>query len=100
MAFEYTDTQQEIREAVRRLCSGFSGDYWRECDERGEYPEAFVAARTEAGWLSALIPEAYGGSGLGVLDGCLILQEINRSGGNGASCHAQMYTMEIGRAHV
>ena len=93
MAFEYTDTQQEIREAVRRLCAGFSGDYWRECDERGEYPEAFVAAMTEAGWLSALIPEAYGGSGLGVLEGCLILQETNRSGGNGASCHAQMYTM-------
>ena len=93
MAFDYTDTQQEIREAVRRLCAGFSGDYWRECDERGEYPEAFVAAMTEAGWLSALIPEAYGGSGLGVLEGCLILQEINRSGGNGASCHAQMYTM-------
>ena len=93
MAVEYTDTQQEIREAVRRLCVGFSGDYWRECDERGEYPEAFVAAMTEAGWLSALIPEVYGGSGLGVLEGCLILQEINRSGGNGASCHAQMYTM-------
>lgn len=49
MAFDYTDTQQEIREAVRRLCAGFSGDYWRECDERGEYPEAFVAAMTEAG---------------------------------------------------
>ncbi len=93
MAFDYTDTQQEIREAVRRLCAGFSGDYWRECDERGEYPEAFVAAMTEAGWLSALIPEVYGGSGLGVLEGCLILQEINRAGGNGASCHAQMYTM-------
>ena len=93
MVFEYTDTQQEIREAVRRLCAGFSGDYWRECDARGEYPEAFVAAMTEAGWLSALIPEVYGGSGLGVLDGCLILQEINCSGGNGASCHAQMYTM-------
>ena len=93
MALGYTDTQQEIREAVRRLCVGFNGDYWRECDERGEYPEAFVAAMTEAGWLSALIPEEYGGSGLGVLEGCRILQEINRSGGNGASCHAQMYTV-------
>lgn len=93
MGFEYTDTQEEIREAVRRLCAGFGPDYWRGCDARGEYPEAFVAAMTEAGWLSALIPEEYGGSGLGVLDGCLILQEINRSGGNGASCHAQMYTM-------
>ena len=93
MGFEYTDTQEEIREAVRRLCAGFGPDYWRGCDARGEYPEAFVVAMTEAGWLSALIPEEYGGSGLGVLDGCLILQEINRSGGNGASCHAQMYTM-------
>jgi acyl-CoA dehydrogenase len=93
MGFEYTDTQEEIREAVRRLCAGFGPDYWRGCDARGEYPEAFVAAMTEAGWLGALIPEEYGGSGLGVLDGCLILQEINRSGGNGASCHAQMYTM-------
>ncbi len=93
MSFEYTDTQKEICEAVRRLCADFGIDYWRECDVRGDYPEAFVAAMTEAGWLSALIPEEYGGSGLGVLDGCLILQEINRSGGNGASCHAQMYTM-------
>ena len=93
MALDYTDTQQEIREAVRRLCADFSPDYWRDCDERGDYPEAFVAAMTAAGWLGALIPEQYGGSGLGVLDGCLILQEINRSGGNGASCHAQMYTM-------
>ncbi|WP_309611221.1 acyl-CoA dehydrogenase family protein [Sphingomonas sp.] len=93
MAFEYTAVQEEIREAVRRLCAGFGVEYWRACDERGDYPEAFVAAMTEAGWLGALIPEEYGGSGLGVLDGCLILQEINRSGGNGASCHAQMYTM-------
>ena len=93
MAFDYTDTQQEIREAVRRLCADFGPDYWRDCDERGDYPDAFVAAMTAAGWLGALIPEQYGGSGLGVLDGCLILQEINRSGGNGASCHAQMYTM-------
>ena len=93
MGFEYTDTQEEIREAVRRLCAGFGPDYWRGCDARGEYPEGFVVAMTEAGWLSALIPEEYGGSGLGVLDGSLILQEINRSGGNGASCHAQMYTM-------
>lgn len=93
MPFDYTDTQQEIREAVRRLCVDFGPGYWRNCDERADYPEAFVAAMTAAGWLGALIPEEYGGSGLSVLDGCLILQEINRSGGNGASCHAQMYTM-------
>jgi acyl-CoA dehydrogenase len=93
MSFEYTATQQEIRAAVARLCAGFGPDYWRECDEAGEYPERFVQAMTDAGWLSALIPEEYGGSGLGVLEGCLILEEINRSGGNGAACHAQMYTM-------
>jgi acyl-CoA dehydrogenase len=93
MSFEYTDTQKEIQEAVRRLCGDFGPDYWRDCDDKGEYPETFVQAMTDAGWLGALIPEEFGGSGLGVLEGCLILQEINRSGGNGASCHAQMYTM-------
>jgi len=93
MTLEYTPTQNEIRESVQRLCQEFGPDYWRECDEAGAYPEAFVQAMTDAGWLGALIPEEYGGSGLGVLDGCLILQEINRSGGNGAACHAQMYTM-------
>jgi acyl-CoA dehydrogenase len=93
MGTDYTDTQHEIRNAVRRLCAEFGADYWRDCDDKRDYPEAFVTAMTEAGWLGALIPEEYGGSGLGVMDGCLILQEINRSGGNGASCHAQMYTM-------
>jgi acyl-CoA dehydrogenase len=93
MDLEYTDTQNEIRASVRKLCNSFGADYWRECDERSAYPEEFVVAMTEAGWLAALIPEEYGGSELGVLDGCLILEEINRSGGNGAACHAQMYTM-------
>ncbi|CAN5235586.1 acyl-CoA dehydrogenase family protein [soil metagenome] len=93
MNFEYSPTQLEIRDAVSRLCLEFGPDYWRGCDERGDYPEAFVQAMTDAGWLGALIPEEYGGSGLKVLDGCVILQEINRSGGNGAACHAQMYTM-------
>ncbi|MFG1374293.1 acyl-CoA dehydrogenase family protein [Xanthobacter oligotrophicus] len=93
MDFDYTETQQDIRVAVARLCAGFGPDYWRQSDEDGAYPERFVAAMTEAGWLAALIPEEYGGAGLGVLDGCLILEEINRSGGNGAACHAQMYTM-------
>ncbi|MGW9331763.1 acyl-CoA dehydrogenase family protein [Bosea sp. NPDC055594] len=93
MDFEYTDTQQEIREAVRKLCEGFGPDYWLRCDEAGAYPEEFVQAMTDAGWLSALIPEEFGGSGLGVMEGCIILEEINRSGGNGAACHAQMYTM-------
>ena len=93
MNFDYTETQQEIRAAVARLCAEFGVNYWRECDEAGVYPERFVQTMTDAGWLAALIPEEYGGSGLGVLDGCLILEEINRSGGNGAACHAQMYTM-------
>jgi len=93
MAVTYTDAQEAIREAIRRLCRGFGLDYWHNCDECQAYPEDFVQAMTASGWLGALIPETYGGSGLGVLDGCLILQEINRAGGNGASCHAQMYTM-------
>jgi acyl-CoA dehydrogenase len=93
MDFKYSDTQQEIRAAVRKLCAEFGPNYWRQCDEEGAYPEAFVQAMTKAGWLAALIPEEYGGSGLGVMDACIILEEINRSGGNGAACHAQMYTM-------
>jgi len=93
MELEYSDTQQEIRDAVRKLCGQFGMDFWRDCEEKGAYPEEFVQAMTEAGWLAALIPEEYGGSGLGLMEGCLILEEINRSGGNGAACHAQMYTM-------
>ena len=93
MNFDYTDTQDEIRQAVRKLCAEFGVEYWRDCDERQAYPEEFVQAMTKAGWLAALIPEEYGGSGLRVMEGCIILEEINRSGGNGAACHAQMYTM-------
>jgi acyl-CoA dehydrogenase len=93
MDFTYTDTQRDIQSAVRKLCDEFGPDYWRKCDEAQRYPDEFVAAMTKAGWLAALIPEEYGGSGLGILDACLILEEINRSGGNGAACHAQMYTM-------
>ncbi len=93
MNLDYNETQIAIREAVRGLCAGFGADYWRECEEKSAYPERFVDKMTEAGWLAALIPEEYGGAGLGVFEGCLILEEINRSGGNGAACHAQMYTM-------
>jgi acyl-CoA dehydrogenase len=93
MDFSYTETQQEIRAAVRKLCGEFGLDYWRERDEAGAYPEEFVDAMAKAGWLAALIPEEYGGSGLGLLDGCVILEEVNATGGNSASCHAQMYTM-------
>ncbi len=83
----------ELREAVSALCNQFSGEYWREIDEARAYPEAFVKALTDAGWLSALIPEEYGGSGLGVAEASVILEEINHSGGNSGVCHAQMYTM-------
>lgn len=83
----------EIRDAVRRLCARFPGSYWRELDRERAYPTAFVQALTEAGFLSVLIPEAYGGSGLGLAAAVAVLEEIHRSGCNGAACHAQMYTM-------
>jgi acyl-CoA dehydrogenase len=82
-----------LRAAVRALCERFDGAYWREQDEARAYPEAFVKALTDAGWLSALIPEEYGGSGLGVTEASIILEEVNRSGGNSGACHAQMYVM-------
>ena len=84
---------QEIREAVRALCARFPNDYWRAKDRERAYPSEFVAALTEAGYLAALIPEAYGGSGLPLAAAAAILEEIQASGGNGAACHAQMYTM-------
>ncbi|HEY0650105.1 acyl-CoA dehydrogenase family protein, partial [Phenylobacterium sp.] len=87
------ETFPEIREAVRRLCARFPGSYWRELDRERAYPTAFVAALTEAGFLSVLIPEEYGGSGLGLAAAVAVLEEIHRSGCNGAACHAQMYTM-------
>ncbi|MSO92621.1 MAG: acyl-CoA dehydrogenase [Rhodospirillales bacterium] len=83
----------EIRDSVRALCAKFPGEYWRALDRDRAYPEAFVQALTEAGFLAVLIPEAYGGSGLGVEAAAAILEEVHKSGGNGAACHAQMYTM-------
>lgn len=83
----------EIRDAVAALCRNFGNDYWQRCEREEEYPEEFVQAMTEAGWLAALIPEEYGGSSLSLREACVILEEVNRSGANGASCHAQMYTM-------
>ena len=83
----------EIREAVRRLCARFPVAYWRELDRERTYPTEFVKALTEAGFLSVLIPEAYGGSGLGLRAAVAVLEEIHRAGANGAACHAQMYTM-------
>jgi len=87
------ESHQQIRAAVRDLCSRFPGEYWRKLDEARSYPEEFVRALTDAGWLSALIPEEYGGAGLGITEGSIILEEVNSSGGNSGACHAQMYIM-------
>jgi len=87
------DNFAAIREAVRALCARFPGEYWRALDRERAYPTDFVAALTEAGYLAALIPERYGGSGLTMLEAAAILEEIHACGGNGAACHAQMYTM-------
>ena len=83
----------EIREAIRDLCADFPATYFREVDEQRAYPEAFVDALTKAGWLAALIPQEYGGSGLNLVETSVIMEEINRSGGNSAACHGQMYNM-------
>jgi len=84
---------QEYRQAVRDLCTQFGSQYWQEIEERSAYPDAFVKALTEAGWLAALIPEQYGGGGLSLTEASVILEEVNRSGANSAACHAQMYIM-------
>jgi acyl-CoA dehydrogenase len=84
---------EEFRRSVRELCSRFDSQYWQHVEEESGYPEEFVKALTEAGWLSALIPEEYGGAGLGVTEASVILEEINRSGANSGACHAQMYIM-------
>src|SRR5438270_7843661 len=93
MDFSSDPDREQIRAAVRKLCTDFGDTYWREVDRKHEYPEKFVDALTQAGWLAALIPSEYGGAGLHVADAAVILEEINRSGGNAASAHAQMYTM-------
>ena len=90
---ELSDDQQALRRAVRELCESFPQSYWRELDAERAYPEKFVATLTEAGYLAALIPAEYGGAGLGLTDASIILEEINRAGGNAAACHAQMYIM-------
>jgi len=88
-----SDAWEDIRNGVRNLCENFPGEYWRKLDGAREYPEKFVKALTDAGYLACLIPEQYGGSGLPLEAACVILEEIQRSGGNGAACHAQMYIM-------
>ncbi|MBB5413827.1 MULTISPECIES: acyl-CoA dehydrogenase family protein [unclassified Paraburkholderia] len=87
------DSFQDIREAVRDLCQQFSGEYFRKIDEARGYPEEFVDALTKAGWLAALIPQDFGGSGLGLTEASVIMEEINRAGGNSGACHGQMYNM-------
>ena len=89
----YTLDHQEIRDSVTRLCQDFPGEYWRKCDREQAYPTEFVEALTQAGYLGALIPEKYGGSGLALSAGAAILEEIHRAGCNAGACHAQMYTM-------
>ncbi len=93
MDFHLTDEQQFIREAIRDVCQKYQASYWRKLDLENEYPEEFVQELTRLGWLSILIPEEYGGGGLGIVEASIVLEEINRSGGHGAACHAQMYTM-------
>ena len=88
-----TELHHDLRTAVRELCGRFSDTYWRDLDREGDYPEEFVKTLTEAGYLAALIPEEYGGSGLGISEASIILEEVNHSGGNSAACHAQMYIM-------
>jgi acyl-CoA dehydrogenase len=84
---------REIRDAVAKLCASFPMEYWRALDRERKYPTEFVRALTDAGWLSCLIPEEYGGAGLGLRAAAAVLEEVQRSGANGAACHAQMYTM-------
>jgi acyl-CoA dehydrogenase len=88
-----TDEHQDIRDALRQLCAGFDSTYWQGVDEQRAYPQAFVEALTQAGWLAALIPTEYGGSGLSLTQASVIMEEINLSGGNAGSCHGQMYNM-------
>ena len=88
-----TDQYQDIRDAVRALCAQFPDEYHRKVDEARAYPEEFVQALTQSGWMAALIPEEYGGSGLGLTEASVIMEEINRSGGNSGACHGQMYNM-------
>jgi len=91
--FEMSAIEQDIRQAVRALCARLPGAYWRQLDRDRAYPEAFVKAMTEAGWLSILIPEQYGGGGMGISAAAAVLEEVHHAGGNAAACHAQMYIM-------
>ena len=91
MKHDANDPYRELRDSLRSLCSEFPDEYWRQIDHARTYPEAFVDALTKAGWMAALIPEEYGGSGLGLTEASVIMEEINRNGGNSGFCHGQMY---------
>ncbi len=93
MDFSLSPEQESYRDGVRAVCAKFPESYWRQLDAEKRYPDEFVRALTDGGWLSVLIPTEYGGAGLGIVEACIILEEINASGGNAAACHAQMYTM-------
>jgi acyl-CoA dehydrogenase len=93
MSFQQSAEQEQLRARVRELCAGFPDRYWRAADRERAYPQEFVQALTRAGYLSALIPREYGGLGLGVAEASIVLEEVNRSGGNSAAFHAQMYIM-------
>ena len=93
MLKQTTDRYQDIRDAVRQLCAGFPDAYHRQVDAARGYPDAFVDSLTKAGWLAAMIPTEYGGSGLGLAEASVVMEEINRSGGNAGACHGQMYNM-------
>ncbi|GGE38427.1 acyl-CoA dehydrogenase family protein [Actibacterium pelagium] len=88
-----TDDYRDIRDGVKALCAQFPAEYHRKVDEEKAYPDAFVDALTQEGWMAALIPEEYGGSGLGLIEASVIMEEINRAGGNSGACHGQMYNM-------
>ena len=93
MQTTHSDQYQDIRDAIRDLCKQFPDEYFRKIDEARSYPEEFVNALTQAGWMAALIPQEYGGSGLGLTEAYVIMEEINRSGGNSGACHGQLYNM-------
>jgi alkylation response protein AidB-like acyl-CoA dehydrogenase len=93
MDFSLGPEQELYRDGVRTVCAKFPESYWRQVDREKRYPDEFVRALTDGGWLSVLIPTEYGGAGLGIVEACIVLEEINASGGNAAVCHAQMYTM-------
>ncbi len=93
MNLSLTEEQRALRDGVTDICKKYPGEYWRALDVNREYPEAFVKELTESGYLGALIPEQYGGAGLGIFEGALILETIHANGGNAAACHAQMYIM-------